>query len=93
MHGQLVAFGTIAQLILESAPKEEIKEVMDFYHSVGLPVTLKEVGVTDLERVHIATEKACAPGGLIHNMSGDVTPDQLYDALLAADLLGQEYFK
>ena len=25
-------------------------------------------------------------------MPGDVTPDQLYDALLAADLLGQEYF-
>jgi glycerol dehydrogenase len=92
MHGSLVAFGTIAQLIIENAPKEEIKEVMDFCYSVGLPVTLKEVGVTDVERVHIAAEKACAPGESIHNMAGDVTPDQLYDALLAADLLGQEYF-
>lgn len=92
MHGPLVALGTIAQLLIENAPKEEIKEVMDFCFSVGLPVTLKEVGVTDIERVRIAAEKACAPGESIHNMAGDVTPDQLYDALLAVDLLGQEYF-
>lgn len=92
MHGSLVAFGTIAQLIIENAPKEEIKEVMDFCYSVGLPVTLKEVGVTDVTRVRIAAEKACISGETIHNMAGDVTPDQLYDALLTADLLGQQYF-
>lgn len=92
MHGFLVALGTIAQLILEAAPQEEIKTVMDFCYSVGLPVTLKEVGVTDVSRIRIAAEKACIPGETIHNMAGDVSPDQLYDALLAADLLGQKYF-
>lgn len=93
MHGSLVALGTLAQLVLENAPKEELKEVMDFCYSIGLPITLKEVGVTDTERVHIAAEKACIPGETIHNLAGDVTPDQLYDALLVVDLLGQEYFK
>ncbi|MDN5352469.1 MAG: glycerol dehydrogenase [Clostridiales bacterium] len=93
MHGSIVAFGTITQLILESAPKEELKEVMDFCYNVGLPVTLKEMGVEDVTRVKIAAEKACVPGETIHHLAGDVTPDQLYDALLAADLLGQEYFK
>lgn len=93
MHGSIVAYGTLAQLLLESAPKEEIKEVMEFCYSVGLPITLKEMGITDVERVHIAAEKACIPGETIHNFVGDVTPDQLYDALLAVDLLGQEYFK
>jgi len=39
----------------------------------------------------IAAEKACAPGESIHNMLGDVTPAQLYDALLAADAIGQDY--
>ena len=90
MHGELVAFGTIAQLIIENAPKEEIGEVIDFCISVGLPVTLEQVGVTDIERVKIACEKACAEGESIHNMLGDVTPEELYDALLAADLLGKE---
>lgn len=90
-HGSLVAFGTIAQLIIEDAPMDEITEVIEFCMSVGLPVTLKEVGVTDVERVHIAAEKACAPGESIHNMLGDVTPDELYNALLAADALGKTF--
>ncbi|MFA9465038.1 MAG: glycerol dehydrogenase [Velocimicrobium sp.] len=91
MHGSLVALGTLAQLILENAPQDEIKEVMDFCVTVGLPITLKEVGITDVERVHIAAEKACIPGETIHNLVGDVTPDQLYDALLMVDLLGEDY--
>lgn len=91
MHGSLVAFGTIAQLVIENAPNEEIDEVIDFCISVGLPVTLEEVGVTDVERVHIAAEKACAPGESIHNMLGDVTPEELYNALLAADTIGKTY--
>lgn len=91
MHGSVVAFGTLAQLILENAPEEEFYEVMEFCASVGLPVTLKELGVTDKERVHIAAENACAEGESIHNMIGDVTPEQLYNALIVADALGQEY--
>lgn len=90
MHGSIVAFGTIAQLILEDAKEEELNTVLDFCIRVGLPVTLKEIGVTDKERVHIAAEAACADGESIHNMIGDVTKDQLYDALIVADVLGQE---
>jgi glycerol dehydrogenase len=91
MHGSVVAFGTIAQLVLEDAPKEEFYQVLEFCASVGLPVTLKEIGVTDKERVRIAAKNACAEGESIHNMIGDVTPEQLYDALIVADILGQEY--
>jgi glycerol dehydrogenase len=39
----------------------------------------------------MATEKACQPGETIHNMLGDVAPDELYDALIAADALGKTY--
>lgn len=91
MHGPIVAFGTITQLVLEDAPMKELNEVLNFCVSVGLPVTLKEIGVTDKERVHIAAEKACAEGESIHNMIGDVTPEQLYHALMVADVLGQEF--
>lgn len=89
MHGELVAFGTIAQLIIENAPKDEINEVIEFCISVGLPVTLEQVGVSDVERVKIACEKACMEGESIHNMLGDVTPEELYSALLTADALGK----
>lgn len=93
MHGDLVAFGTIAQLIIENAPTEEITQVINFCVSVGLPVTLAQVGVKDVKRVKIAAEKACIEGETIHNMLGDVTPEELYDALLTADALGKTFFK
>ena len=88
MHGCTVAFGTITQLVLENAPAEELNQVLEFCLSVGLPVTLEELGATDPERVKLAAEKACAPGESIHNMIGDVTPEELTCALLAADALG-----
>lgn len=90
MHGYLVAFGTIAQLILEAAPKSELEKIMRFCKDVGLPITLAELGVTDPSRVMIAAEKACTPGETVHNMPGDVTPQHLCHALLVADRLGQK---
>jgi glycerol dehydrogenase len=93
MHGNLVAFGTIVQLILENSPLEEIEEVIDFCLSVELPVTLEEIGVSNKNKESImkATKLACAPGETIHNMLGDVQTYQLYDAILVADSLGKTY--
>ena len=45
-HGCCVALGTLVQLVLEGAPKEEFEEVQNFCLEVGLPVTLEEIGVT-----------------------------------------------
>lgn len=89
-HGNCVAFGTLVQLILERASKEEFKEVQDFCMEVGLPVTLKEIGVTKDEEIHVISENACVEGESIHNMVADVTPDQLYAAIVTADALGKE---
>ncbi len=89
-HGNCVAYGTLVQLILEGAPKAEFKEVQDFCREVGLPVTLEEIGVTTKEQVKVIAEHAYVEGESIHNMVADVTADQLYDAILAADSLGKE---
>ena len=89
-HGNCVALGTLVQLVLERAPKKEFQEVQDFCLEVGLPVTLAEIGITKDEEIRTIAEKACAEGESIHNMVADVTPDQLYAAIAAADALGQE---
>lgn len=91
MHGDVVAFGTLVQLILEEAPTKEFYEVMDFCNSVGLPVTLEQMGVTDVKRAMIAAENACAEGESIHNMIGDVTPKELYSAMLVVDSLAKKH--
>jgi Glycerol dehydrogenase and related enzymes len=92
MHGEIVAFGTLVQLILEDSPIEEIQEVMNFCLSVGLPITLEDIGVKqiDPEKLMKVAKAACAPGESIHNMVGDVTPEELYDAFIVADNIGSQ---
>lgn len=91
-HGDCVAYGTLAQLILEGAPKEEYEEVLFFCKEVGLPTTLEDLGITDPSRVMIAAEKATVEGESIHNMPGDVTAQQLYAAMIAVDAMSKKYF-
>jgi aldehyde:ferredoxin oxidoreductase len=47
LHRELVAFGTIAQSVMENYSKNEIKEVIDFCWTVGLPITLEQLGIKD----------------------------------------------
>ncbi len=45
LHGEKVAFGALSQMVLENRPLEEIREIIDFCREVGLPVTLKALGI------------------------------------------------
>lgn len=89
-HGEKVAFGTIVHLVLENAASEEIATVMEFCKSVGLPTTLKELGIKDTSKIMEVAEAACAEGETIHNMPFKVTPELVYSAIIVADKLGQE---
>lgn len=92
-HGEKVAFGTLTQLVLENAPAEEIETVAALCHTVGLPVTLAQLDITDdiPAKMRIVAEAACAEGETIHNMPGGATVDQVYAALLVADQYGQRF--
>lgn len=92
-HGNKVAFCTLVQLVMEDAPQAELEEVLDFCCDVGLPVCFADMGyeVLDHELLKKAAEKACVPGATIHNMPFPVTPDMVYQAMLAADALGKRH--
>ncbi|WP_211828920.1 glycerol dehydrogenase [Kistimonas asteriae] len=92
-HGEKVAFGTLAQLLLENAPLAEIREVLAFCQSVGLPVTLGDLGVEDVsaESLMPVAEATCAKGETIHNMPFPVSVDAVLSAMLSADRLGHLY--
>jgi glycerol dehydrogenase len=92
-HGECVAFGSLTELIIEGADKEEVLQTMAFCHEVGLPCTLEEMGLArDPERLMVAAEKACVEGESIHNQVGDVTPPQLVAAMIAASDLGHKIY-
>ncbi|CBJ79688.1 glycerol dehydrogenase, NAD [Xenorhabdus bovienii str. Jollieti] len=94
-HGEKVAFGTLAQLMLENSPNEELETVLDFCVQVGLPVTLEQLGLRDSEKLHQkimeVAKASCAEGETIHNMPFKVTPEQVYAAIMAADRMGMDW--
>lgn len=93
LHGEKVAFGTLAQLVLENAPTEELEEVLEFCTSVGLPVCLKDIGVSDIsaDDLRKVARKACLPEESIHAMPFPITEDSVAAAILSADALGNAY--
>ena len=90
-HGEKVAFGLIAMMVLEDDPMDEIMEVIKFCKSVGLPTTLAQLGVTDPtpEKIHKVAELSMAEGETIHAMNVALTPDRIASAIFVADKLGQ----
>jgi hypothetical protein len=60
-----------------------------------LPVTLAQIGLTDLPRdlLQQIANRATAPGETIHNEPFEVRPEMVADALLAADALGRAWRK
>jgi glycerol dehydrogenase len=94
-HGEKVAFGTLVQLVMENRSIEDIEEVIDFCLSVGLPITLAELGCTEPtpEKIMEVAKAAADPGETIHNMPFDVDADVVYAAIMAADALGQLYLE
>lgn len=90
-HGEKVAFGTIVQLVLEKAPADETLKVIRFCQEIGLPVTLRELGITspDPEKLMRVAQASCAEDSPMHNMPFQVLPEEVLEAILAADRLGQ----
>ena len=92
-HGEKVAFGTIAQLVLENSPIEEINEVLDFCLEVGLPVCLADIGVdsiTDEELIEVA-EKSCISEESIHSMPFKINVQDVAAAIITADRIGANH--
>lgn len=92
-HGEKVAFSTLVQLVLEGRSTEEIEEVIGFCLSVGLPITLGQLGVkkVDVRDIVRVAEAATQDGETIHNMPFEVTAPMVRDAILATDAMGQAY--
>jgi len=95
LHGEMVAFGTIAQLVMEDYSKEEIDRVIDFCKTVGLPVTLRQLGVSDTspENIMKAAEVACMEGLTTHNSYFEINPDLVLGAIIGANALGEASIK
>ena len=91
LHGEKVAFGLLVQLIVEERPQQEIDEVLAFSRSVGLPVTLAEVGIVSLDSSVLSAiaTRSVAEGETAHHEPFAVTASMIEKGIIAADSLGR----
>lgn len=86
LHGEMVSFGIIVQLCLEKNEKE-LEVLLPFFSRIGLPITLKGLGLTNVEDPLFweGLKRTCIKGSSVHNMPFPVDEQKLYHAMTEAD--------
>ena len=87
-HGEIVAFGTLVQMVLENRSMGEIERVMRWCKTIGLPYRLQDLGKVDKGDLMAVAEKACDPNDSMSSMPIVVTPKAVYEAIGEVDRLG-----
>ncbi|MFB6134304.1 MAG: glycerol dehydrogenase [Halanaeroarchaeum sp.] len=85
-HGLLIAFSTIAQLVLEDRDPGVLEEALSVYRSLGLERRLSDFDIDD-ETVDDVAREACREDTTMDNMPGTVSAHQAAAALRTADEL------
>jgi glycerol dehydrogenase len=90
-HGEKVAYGTLAHMILEQRPDDEIAGYIDFYRSIKMPVTLAELHLDGVSREDLVKvgELANSDEDTLKNLRSDFTAEEVADAILAVDALSR----
>ena len=88
LHGEMVAMGTLAQLMMESRPDEAVR-VAEFFAAIGLPVHLGQLSVdaADNSALDVIVEGTLG-FPFIGNMPQPVTAGLVRAAVLGANELG-----
>jgi len=88
-HGEMVAFGTLVEIVAEDPPM--IQEYICWAHSIGLPITLQELGlenVTGDELYQIAERAKMSLG--FSRIPYEIMPERLVELIKIADKIGRK---
>ena len=90
LHGEMVAMGTLTQLMIEDRPEEALR-VARFFASVGLPIHLGQISLDASDHQSLTR---LVDGTLAFpytaNMPMPVTAVMLHKAIIDADALGRQ---
>lgn len=88
LHGEKVAFGLLCQLVLENRDRSEVEELTDFFHRIGLPLTLSDLGVSNDDETILRIANSALPCEWVHEPVV-ATAETLYSAIKVADYTGE----
>lgn len=88
-HGEKVTVGLLTQLVLEGKADETVLDFVSFARTVGLPVTLADLGVASPSRAELLQvgRIACDSASSMTNEPVEISPERVADALLVVDSL------
>lgn len=93
-HGSKVAFALIVQLVLSNVATEELQKVLAFLHDVDLPVTLAELGISEITEAELDLIASIANhDAAIHRLTRCVDEVAIKHAILTADVLGKAFLQ
>ncbi|EOL47716.1 iron-containing alcohol dehydrogenase family protein [Enterococcus caccae] len=82
LHGNKVAYGVLVQLVIENK-WSEIEQLIPFYHSLDLPISLKEMKMNLSEdEYNRVAERAAEPHETIHYMKETITSEIVKTAMM-----------
>jgi len=86
LHGEWVGFGIVVQLCLEKN-EEELKVILPFFSRLGLPLTLEQLGLSNLEDPLFGEglKRICAQGSSAHRMPFPIDEQLVYQGIIEAD--------
>ncbi|MGM0508954.1 MAG: iron-containing alcohol dehydrogenase family protein [Fusobacteriota bacterium] len=89
LHGEVVGFGNIVQLILDEKEESEIEKVIKLYKYLDAPCGLDDMGYSNLDEDEkdIVINRALYKGDTIWNLPYTVNFDMLESAIKKADSL------
>ncbi|MEI5994656.1 iron-containing alcohol dehydrogenase family protein [Candidatus Enterococcus mansonii] len=82
LHGNKVAYGVLVQLVIENK-WSEIEQLIPFYHSLDLPISLKEMKMyLSQEEYNRVAKRAAESHETIHYMKETITPEVVKTAMM-----------
>jgi len=90
-HGEMVAFGTLVEIVAEETI-EEAKKYICWAHKIGLPTTLKELGIENPteEDLYKIAEKSKSTLGFAR-IPYDIDQERLVELIKVADSIGRKF--
>ena len=92
-HGEKLAFGTLVSLYISNTPVDIIKDFFSFCASVGLPTTLKDIGIDGNSNAALAriAKHACSTTQVVPDAHFSIDPATVIEALRQADHDGSKH--
>ena len=88
LHGDVVAYGVLVQLAVDQ-DRERLGEAKKFLEKLGIPSTLKEMGVP-LDREYLeAVLRETVTGPDMEHIPYPVTEDMIFEAMREVEELGE----